>query len=118
MSATAILSGNRRVRRSKRIGISVPVMIHGKDKSGAPFREFTRAGWLNANGAQLTIGFSVQVQQTFFVENQNTREEQECRVVNVSAAEPGKWKVGVEFTGPAEGFWEIYFPPISRGIRG
>lgn len=117
MSSTAILSSNKRVRRSKRLGISVPVMVHGKDKSGAPFRESTRAGWLNANGAQVTLGFPVEVQQTLFVENRNTREEEECRVVNVSAAEEGKWKVGVEFTRPAEGFWEIYFPPPVRVMR-
>jgi hypothetical protein len=114
MSSTAVLSANKRVRRSKRLGLSVPVVVHGKDMSGAVFRELTRAGCLNANGAQLTLSCLVGLRQTFFVENQNTRDEQECRVVNVSTAENGKWKVGVEFTQPAEGFWEIYFPPLLR----
>lgn len=114
MSSTAILSTNKRVRRSKRLGLSVPVMVHGNDLSGAAFREFSRAGFLNANGAQLTMGCLVGLRQTVFVENQNTGVQQECRVVNVGAAENGKWKVGVEFTSPAEGFWEIYFPPLVR----
>lgn len=117
MSSTAILSGSRRVRRSKRIGLSVPVVVQGHDANGAPFRELTRAGGLNANGAQLTLNCAVEVGQAVLVENQNTRLAQECRVVNRGAGEDGKWKVGVEFTRPAEGFWEIYFPPIARGTR-
>jgi hypothetical protein len=117
MSATAILSGSRRVRRSKRIGLSVPVTVQGNGVNGAPFQELTRAGGLNANGAQLTLTSAVELGQTVIVENQNTGLAQECRVVNKGAAENGKWKVGVEFTEPAEGFWEIYFPPITRSAR-
>jgi PilZ domain len=117
MSATAILSGRRRVRRSKRIGLSVPVMVQRSDVNGAPFQELTRATDLNANGALLTLRGAVEVGQTIVVENQNTGLAQECRVVNRGPEENGKWKVGVEFTGPAEGFWEIYFPAINRGMR-
>ena len=114
MSTTAFVSANKRVRRSKRLGLSVPVVVRGQDTLGAEFRELTRAGWLNANGAQLTLGCTVGLRQVILVQNQNTREEKECRVVSVGTAENGKWKVGVEFTGPADGFWEIYFPPILR----
>jgi hypothetical protein len=113
MSATAILSGNRRVRRSKRIGLSVPVVVQGNDATGTPFEELTRARDLNANGALLTLGCAVEVGQTVVVENRNTGLAQECRVANRGTPENGKWRVGVEFTAPAEGFWEIYFPPIA-----
>jgi hypothetical protein len=113
MSSTAVLSINKRLRRSKRLGLSVPVVVHGKDASGAAFRELTRAGCLNANGALLTLSCAVELGQTVVVQNQNTRLEQECRVVNRGGAENGKWKVGVEFVKPAEGFWEIYFPPVA-----
>lgn len=81
------------------------------------FRELTRAGGLNANGAQLTLSSTVEMGQSIFVQNQNTGLGQECRVVNRSAEEDGKWKIGVEFAGPAAGFWQIYFPPIARGVR-
>jgi hypothetical protein len=117
MSATAIFSGTRRVRRSKRIGLSVPVVVQGTDGRGAPFRELTRAGGLNANGAQLTLSCAVELGQTISVTNQNTALTQECRVANRGTEQDGKWKVGVEFTGPADGFWEIYFPPLARGTR-
>lgn len=110
-------STGRRSRRSKRLGLSVPVLVHGKDSSGTPFSELTRAGFLNAHGAQLTLNCMVKELQTILVENKNTREEQECRVVSVDAGENGKWKVGVEFTHQAVGFWEIYFPALERGSR-
>ncbi len=115
MSSTAFVNANtRRVRRSKRLGLSVPVVVQGKDAKGAPFNELTRAGGLNANGALLSLGCAVELGQTLSVQNQNTGLAQECRVVNRGVLEGGKWKVGVEFTRPAEGFWEIYFPPLIR----
>jgi hypothetical protein len=117
MIAVNSTSAGRRSRRSKRLGLSVPVMVHGKDSSGKPFGELTRAGYLNAHGAQLTLSCMVEELQTILVENKNTREEQECRVVSVATGENGKWKVGVEFTRQAAGFWEIYFPPMERGSR-
>ncbi len=92
----------------------MPVLVHGKDASATPFRELTRADSLNANGAQLTLSCRVERQQILLVENKNTTEEEECRVVKADAAENGKWKVGVEFTRRAERFWEIYFPPLLR----
>lgn len=114
MSSTAILSTNKRVRRSKRLGLWVPVAVRGKDVKGEPFRELTRAGGLNANGASLTLSCSMEKGQSVIIENQNTGVEQECRIVSKGAAENGTWKLGVEFTRPAEGFWEIYFPPLLR----
>lgn len=85
--------------------------------SGSPFRELTRTVSLNANGALLLLSCLVQERATILIENKNTRQEQECRVVNVGAGEGGKWKVGVEFVRAATGFWEIYFPPLQRGSR-
>ncbi|MDE3169912.1 MAG: hypothetical protein KGL75_07210 [Acidobacteriota bacterium] len=105
------------MRRSKRLGLSVPVLVHGKNMSGEPFRELTRTLSLNANGALVLLSSLVQERQTLLIENKNTRQEQECRVVNIGGGENGKWKVGVEFTRQAIGFWEIYFPPLQRTGR-
>jgi PilZ domain len=109
--STAQLTRKRRVRRSKRLGLSVPVLVHGKDISSAPFRELTRTITVNANGALIALSALVEEHQTLLIENTNTRLEQECRVVHVGPSENGKWKVGIEFTHMAGGFWEIYFPP-------
>lgn len=112
MAITLEVTPKRRVRRSKRLGLSVPVIVHGADASGQSFRELTRTLSLNANGALLCLNSPVQKRQTLFVENQNTRQQEECRVVYVGAPENGACKVGLEFTRAAGGFWEIYFPPL------
>lgn len=111
-SSPQTITARKRARRSKRLALSVPVLVHGLDAGGAPFRELTCALSLNANGALLILAASVQEGQTILVENKSTRQEQECRVVNVGPAQDDKWSVGVAFVHPAPGFWEICFPPI------
>ena len=102
----------RRLRRSKRLGLSVPVRVYGKDGSGEAFRELTRTISVDANGASLALVATVQEGQTILVENTKTREEQECRVVHVGSAPDGKWEVGVAFAHIAVDFWSISFPPL------
>lgn len=112
MSSTIQVSPKRRVRRSKRLGLSVPVMVHGANAAGKSFQELTRTVSLNANGALLLLNSPVQERQTVVIENKNTGHEEECRVVFVGPSENGACKVGVEFTRAVGGFWEIYFPPL------
>ncbi len=115
VSAVPQITAKRRTRRSKRLGLSVAVLVHGKDISGQPFRELARTVSLNANGALIALSASVQEDQTILIENKNTRQEEECRVVYVGPLQDGKWSVGVAFVRPAPSFWEIYFPPgMSR----
>jgi hypothetical protein len=107
----------RRPRRSKRLGLSVAVRVYGKDISGETFRELTRTLSVDANGGLLALAATVQEGQTILVENRNTREEQECRVVHVGSAQDGKWAVGIAFAHVAVEFWRISFPPpISRRL--
>lgn len=98
-------------RRSKRLGLFVSVLVHGKDVGGTPFRELTRTLSLSANGALLALTASVLEGQTILVKNQSTQQEQECRVVYVGPAQEGKWSVGVAFIHPTEDFWQVHFPP-------
>jgi hypothetical protein len=107
----------RRSRRSKRLVLTVPVWVYGKDMSGETFRELTRTLSVDANGGSLALAAAVQEGQTVLVENRNTREEQECRVVHVGSAQDGKWAVGIAFAQVAVDFWRISFPPpISRRL--
>ena len=57
----------------------------------------------------------VSVGQVLRLINRNTREEQECRVVNLETAENSKWAAGLEFVQPAAAgnFWQISFPPLN-----
>jgi hypothetical protein len=103
----------RRLRRSKRLGLSVPVKVYGQNVFGESFREFTRTLSVNAYGGSLMLAASVQKGQTILLENRNSREEQEFRVVHVGQLQDGKWTVGIEFVHGAANFWRIYFPPVN-----
>lgn len=103
----------RRLRRSKRLKLTVPVLVHGKAMSGEPFREITRMLSVNAHGGLLPVTASVQEGQTILVQNRSTGKEQECRVVNIGPPQAGKWAVGIEFTQVTADFWKICFPPLT-----
>jgi len=100
-------------RRSKRLVLSVPLLIYGRSADSNPFREFTHTLSVNAHGALVAIAAKVKRGQIILVVHRVTREEKECRVVHVGPEFEGKRKVGVEFTRPAPFFWQIYFPPID-----
>ena len=106
------VNSKRRIRRSQRIGLSVPVLVYGKDMCGEPFRELTRTLSVNANGALIVLAATVEEGQTILVENRNAR-TQDCRVVRVDLSPNDKWTVGIEFTHVAVGFWQIYFPSVN-----
>ncbi len=101
----------RPLRRSKRLGLSIPVQVYGLNAFGESFREFTRMLSVNAHGGLLALAARVERDQTILLVNRTTRKEQECRVVGVGPVENGKWSVGVAFAHPIEDFWQIYFPP-------
>lgn len=102
-------------RRSKRLGLAVPVLVHGMEKSGKPFRELTRTLSLSANGALLSLAADLREGQPIVVENKNTLQQQECRVVYVGPLRNAKRAFGLAFTRAAAEFWEVYFPPrVSR----
>ena len=114
-SAPVIKLG-RHLRRSKRLGLAVPVQVFGQDVFGESFCEFACMLSVSAHGGLLALAARVQRDHRILVVNRNTREEQEFRIVHVSPAQNGKWRVGIEFVHPPVNFWQIYFPPlISKG---
>lgn len=102
------IRSKRRARRSKRLGLRVPVLVYGQDTCGQPFHELTHTVEINANGALILLDAFVQERQTILLENLNTQLDEECRVVNVRSLANGRWVVGIEFKQMAGGFWEIY----------
>lgn len=105
----------RRVRRSARLKLTFPVLVHGKNSSGEPFRETTRALSVSLHGGLLLLSVTLESGQMLLVENKGSRKEQECRVVYVGPMKHGKWSIGIEFTGEAKNFWGIFFPPLCTG---
>jgi hypothetical protein len=105
----------RTLRRSKRLGLAVPVQVYGQDSFREPFREYARTISVSAHGGAVALAARVRKGQTLLVVNTSTREEEECRVAHVGPAKNGKWTVGIEFARSAESFWKIHFPPVIPG---
>jgi hypothetical protein len=105
----------RNLRRSKRLGLAVPVQVYGQDSFRDPFREYARTISVSAHGGAVALAARVREGQTLLVVNTSTREEQECRVAHVGPVKNGKWTVGIEFAHSAESFWRVHFPPIIPG---
>lgn len=100
------------MRRSKRLGLAVPVKVYGQDVFGEPFREFTSMLSVNADGGLLALAARIQKGQSILIQHRNTGEEQEFRVVHVGQLYDGKWRVGIEFVHSSPAFWRIHFPPL------
>lgn len=105
--------GCLRERRSQRIELNVPVVLHSPPREGPQFYERTQTLVVNAHGAVMVLGEKVPPKQRLLLQNINSGEQQECRVVYVKKERTGPTKVGVEFTRPAATFWRIAYPPAD-----
>ena len=101
-------------RRSKRLALSVPVIVYGQLRDKSTLREKTRTLWVSVHGGMLALAAPVQRGQTILLVNEATQEEQECQVVYVGSRERGKAEVGIAFTRLAPNFWQVSFPPVGR----
>ena len=75
------------------------------------FSERTQTLVVNAHGALLALVEKVAPKQMLFMQNTNSGEQKECRVVYVERQLSGPTKVAVEFTRAAPSFWRIAYPP-------
>jgi len=100
-------------RRSQRIDLNVPVVVHRHPRDGPQFYESTETIVVSAHGALMALTGKVAPKQKLFVQNTASREQQECRVVYVKKEPTGPPKVAVEFTRPAPSFWRVAFPPAD-----
>jgi hypothetical protein len=105
------------VRRSRRVYLSMPVVVY-KDGPG-PNRpsEETCTLTVNAHGALILLRMPVEQGQRLMLQNGKTQQELACRVVNLGRSQEGKIEVGVEFERPAQNFWHIAFPPEDWSPR-
>ena len=102
-----------RKRRSQRIDLTVPVVVHRPLKGGSEFYERAQTLVVNAHGALIALAEKVTPSQRLFMQNINSGEQKECRVVYVEKGVAGPTKVAVEFTRPAPSFWRIAYPPAD-----
>ena len=100
-------------RRSQRIEMNVPVVVYRTRGEGPQFYENTQTLVINAHGALMDLTDMVAPRQRLQVQNPESGEHLECRVVSVKKERIGPPKVAVEFTQPAPSFWRIAFPPAD-----
>jgi hypothetical protein len=108
----------RERRRTLRVVLSVPVVVHGENDMGEKFcvRAITRS--VNQQGALLTMDEMVTAGQALLVVNENTNRSIESRVAHVKRDRDGKLAVGLEFVNPDTDFWKMTFPrPGARPLR-
>lgn len=105
-------------RRSRRIELDVPIVVHRPRSEGPQFYENTKTLVVNAHGALLALKGMVAPKQRLFLQNSASGQQEECRVVSVHKEMAGPPTVAVEFSKPAPAFWRVAFPPadwISSG---
>jgi len=108
----------RERRRTLRVALSLPVVVHGQNEMGEKFcvRAMTRS--INQQGALLAMDEAVLAGQDLLLVNENTSRSVETRVVYVKRERDGKLSVGLEFVNPETNFWKMTFPvPGARPLR-
>jgi hypothetical protein len=98
-------------RRSRRVLLSVPILVSGKTADGQDFQEDARTLVVNAHGALISLGARVVAGQHITVANKSTEKSLECRIIHLAGGLAGKAQMGIEFVKPAASFWQIDFPP-------
>jgi hypothetical protein len=108
----------RERRRTLRVSLSIPVVVHGQTDLGEKFcvRAMTRS--VNQQGALLVMDEPVVAGQMLMLVNENTNRSTETRVAHVRRERDGKLCVGLEFTNADSNFWKMTFPvPGARPLR-
>jgi hypothetical protein len=93
--------------------LTVPVVVHRPPKEGPQFNERAQTLVVSAHGALIALAEKVTLKQGLLMQNIDSGEQKECRVVYVKKERTGPTKVAVEFTQPAPTFWRIAYPPAD-----
>jgi hypothetical protein len=94
-------------RRSERLLLDVPLIVHGTSAEGSAFQEETFTISVSAHGALLVLAAKVRVGQSVVLVNPQTHATKEGRVARFGAPYGGLAQVGVEFAKPAPEFWPV-----------
>jgi hypothetical protein len=108
----------RERRRTLRVAMALPVIVHGENEMGEKFCARSTTHSVNQQGALLTLEEEVVPGQSLLLVNENTSRSAETRVAHVRRDRDGKRVVGVEFVNPDANFWKMTFPtPGARPLR-
>ena len=104
-------------RRSQRLFLQVRVIVEGKLSNKSPFSEEAHTIVVNAHGALIEMGQSLDQGQTVTLRNVRTSETIECKIKLVTPAGTGRFSTAFEFIKPNPDFWRISFPPEDWSLR-
>jgi hypothetical protein len=106
-------------RRSTRLPISLPIVIHGKDAQQEAFRESTHTLIVNQHGAKLATTHQLLLGAEVLIENTTLGSVAKANVVWVSPkySPHGRNEVGVQLV-EAQNIWGIEFPPNDWTTKG
>ena len=99
-------------RRSTRVALTIPIVIHGKDAHNRTFREETHTLIVNQHGAKLLTSRQLAVGAEIRIENPVAKSVARSNVVWVGTNRTanGMLEVGVQLA-EAQNVWGIEFPP-------
>jgi hypothetical protein len=97
-------------RRSQRVLVRIPVVIHVPGK--APMQGNTHT--VSAGGAMVIIPEGLSEGTKITVENPATKTKVEAKVVRPPQMAQEGLLVPFEFSTPSPTFWNIFFPPFSN----
>lgn len=106
------------LRRSQRVCLNVEVEVEVRRGKEKPTTEHTKTLIVSAHGALILLRTSIAVRDALKLRHGTTKEEMDCRVVDVNASTSGAPEVGIEFLRPQQNFWRIAFPPLDWNPRG
>src|SRR5262249_61631216 len=99
-----------RKRRSQRIELNVPVVVHRPPKYGPQFYESTQTMVVSAHGGLGGLTETVAPKQRLLGQNVDSGEQQECCVLYVARGLIGPPTMTVEFRRPRPRSWRIALP--------
>jgi hypothetical protein len=105
-------------RRTVRVMLTVPLRVRGETAAGEKFSAKARSHSVSLHGASIELNEDVVLGEILQLENENTGEKAEGKVVYIRRARDGKRYVALEFTSPDVNFWHMVFPtPGARPMR-
>jgi PilZ domain len=97
-------------RRSQRVLVRMPVIIHVVGKAPYPGNTHT----VSAGGAMVILKEGLSEGTKVVVENPATKTKVEAKVVRPPQMNQEGSLVPVEFATPSPTFWNIFFPPFTN----
>jgi hypothetical protein len=103
--------GYAKQRRSQRVMLKLAVLVRAEVPGGGRHQAQASTVMVNANGGLLQVPFRMTVGQKITLINPGSRQEVNCRIVQVQGPSAGSFATAFEFEERSPSFWPIVHPP-------